>query len=67
VIQSCNFFLFLKEGEYFCLAICPIIRLYSINLVTRIISIRVETNFVPAFSGINFWLASVICYCHLLR
>ena len=42
--QSCNFFFF-REGEYCCLAVCPVIRHSSFCLVTVVISVRLEWNF----------------------
>jgi len=44
LFRSCSFFL--RESQYCCLAICPVIGLSSFYLVTEVIGVRLERNFL---------------------
>jgi hypothetical protein len=37
---------FLREDAHCCLAICPFIKLFNINLLSEVISFRLESHFI---------------------
>ena len=60
-------FLFLRQGEYSCLVICSAIKLFSLYLVTEVINLRCEWNFLcppwPVWLISLSWRSLVLLGC----
>jgi len=57
---------FLWEGEYFCLAICHVMKLYNFYLLTEVISVRFESVFCARVYRHHYMIGLFDSYCHLV-